>query len=203
MSSYCCSSLHLLQSHYTSPVQFSFAFGPDVIPCGWLGLKQQLTKLTKFFCLFYAHVDAVVHFLVFSQILQVQTFLFSVLSFCCSNQEFLQWSSFLSCAKDLTGCFSHYRVEGGDHWIHVCIFNFMMVRGANFLPIIAGKVSNTLGSFGFSRSNLSLECFGLLIRFRRRWKVICKSWSLPMSAPGKLRVLAMFTLDRKRLLTRM
>ena len=25
-------------------------------------------------------------------------------------------------AKDLTGCFSHCCVEGGDHWIHVCIF---------------------------------------------------------------------------------
>ena len=25
-------------------------------------------------------------------------------------------------AKDLTGCFSHCCVEGGNHWIHVCIF---------------------------------------------------------------------------------
>ena len=24
-------------------------------------------------------------------------------------------------AKDLTGCFSHFCVEGGDHWIYVCI----------------------------------------------------------------------------------
>ena len=32
----------------------------------------------------------------------------------------------------------------------------MMVRGANLPPIIAWKVSNTLGSFSFSRSNLSL-----------------------------------------------
>ena len=35
--------------------------------------------------------------------------------------------------------------------------------------------------------------FGLLILFGRKWKVIIsKSWSLPMSAPGKLHVLAMF-----------
>ena len=55
----------------------------------------------------------------------------------------------------------------------------MMVRGANLPPIIAWKVSNTLGSSSFSRSNLSLVCFGLLILFRRRWKVIIsKSWSL-------------------------
>ena len=38
-----------------------------------------------------------------------------------------------------------------------------MVRGANLPPIIAWKLSNTLGSFSFSRSNLSLVCFGLLI----------------------------------------
>ena len=41
----------------------------------------------------------------------------------------------------------------------------MMVRGANLPPIIAWKVSNTLGSFSFSRSNLSLACFGLPIFF--------------------------------------
>ena len=52
---------------------------------------------------------------------------------------------------------------------------FMMMRGANYPPIIAWKVSNTLGSFSFSRSNLSLLCFGLLILFRRRWKVIISS----------------------------
>ena len=80
----------------------------------------------------------------------------------------------------------------------------MMVRGANFPPIIAWKVTNTLGSFSFSRSNLSLVCVGVLILSRQRWKVIIsKSWSLPVSVPGKLRVLAMFTHDRKRFLTQM
>ena len=63
-----------------------------------------------------------------------------------------------------------------------------------------------IGIFQFSRSDLSdfpgLVCFGLLILFRRRWKnIISKSWSLPMSAPDKLRVLALFTPDRKRFLT--
>ena len=81
---------------------------------------------------------------------------------------------------------------------------FMMLRGANFLPITAWKVSNTLGSFSFSRSDLSLVCFGLLILFRRRWKVIIsKSLSLPLSASGKLHVLAMFTPDWKCFLSRM
>ena len=81
---------------------------------------------------------------------------------------------------------------------------FMMVRGANFPPTIAWKVFNTLGFFSFSWSNLSLVCFDLLILFRQRLKVIIsKSWSLPMSAPRKLCVLALFTPDWKRFLTRM
>ena len=67
-------------------------------------------------------------------------------------------------AKDLTGCFSHCCVEGGDHWIYVSSL-LMTVRRANLPPIIAWKVSNTLGSFSFSRSNLSLVCFGLLFCF--------------------------------------
>ena len=41
----------------------------------------------------------------------------------------------------------------------------MVVSGANLPPVIAWKVSNTFGSFSFSRSNLSLVCFGLLIFF--------------------------------------
>ena len=80
----------------------------------------------------------------------------------------------------------------------------MMARGANFPPIIAWKVSNTLGSFSFLRSNLSLVCFGLLIFFQAKaegdhQQVVITS----MSAPEKLRVLVMFTPDRKRFLTRL
>ena len=78
----------------------------------------------------------------------------------------------------------------------------MMVRGANFPPIIAWKVSNTFGIFQLFE--VKLVYFGLLILFRRRWKVIIsKLWSLPMSAPGKLCVLAMFIPDRKCFITRM
>ena len=70
---------------------------------------------------------------------------------------------------------------------------------SQFSPTVA-----PIRSFSFSRSNLCLVCFGLLIFLRRRWKVIIgRSWSLPMSAPGKLRVLAMSTPDRKRFLARM
>ena len=107
-------------------------------------------------------------------------------------------------AKGLTGCFSHWCVEGGDHWVHVCIFIVHDGERCNHPAYHCLEVSNTLGSFISSRSDLSFVCFGLLILFRRRWEVITsKSWSFPMSAPGKRRVLALFTPDRKRFLTRM
>ena len=81
---------------------------------------------------------------------------------------------------------------------------YVMVKCISFPLIRAWKVSRTLGSFNFSRSELSLLCSGSQIVFRRRCKVtINKSWSLPVSAPGKLRVLALFTPDGKRFLTRM
>ena len=61
------------------------------------------------------------------------------------------------------------------------------------------RVSSTLGFFSFFEGKL-----GFLILFRRRWKIIIsKSWSLPMSAAGKLRVLAIFTPDRKRFPSKM
>ena len=82
--------------------------------------------------------------------------------------------------------------------------NFFLSRCDSSSSIIAWMVPNTSGHFSFSRTNLSLLCPGLLILFRRKWKVIIsKSWSLPVSAPGKFRVLALFTIDRKRFLTRM
>ena len=76
------------------------------------------------------------------------------------------------------------------------------MSGANFPPIVAWKVQATSGSLSFSRSNLSLGWFGFLAFFRRTWKVIItRSWSLPMSAPGKLLVLWMLIPDRKRFFT--
>ena len=97
-------------------------------------------------------------------------------------------------AKDFTSCFSDCCVESNDHWIHVC--TFIVHDGERYkLPAYHSlETFNTLGSFSFSWSNFSLMCLGWLILFRRRWKVvISNSWPLPMSAPGKRRVLAMFT----------
>ena len=55
-------------------------------------------------------------------------------------------------AKDLTGCFSYCCVEDMIIESMSASSLFMMVRGANFPPTIAWKVSNTLGSFSFPRS---------------------------------------------------
>ena len=135
--------------------------------------------------------------------LQVRICSFSVLSFCSTDQEFLQWP---------TG-FSSYNAFQGSHWLfqsllcwrwwswNPCLYLFIVHDGERCkLP----AYHNTLGSFSFSRSNLSLSALWFADSFQTKWKVIIsKSWSLPVSAPGKLCVLALFTPDWKRFLTRM
>ena len=98
MSSYCCSSSGFLQSDYT------------VLLSGFL---------LPFSCTFWCCCSLPC----ISPILQVHVFSFTVLSFCRTDPEFPQWLRFFPpltmFAKDLTGCFSHCCVEGGDHWVQV------------------------------------------------------------------------------------
>ena len=71
-------------------------------------------------------------------------------------------------AKDLTGCFSHCCVEGADHRKSMSVSSlFMMVRGANFPPIIARKVSNALGSCSFNHNRQSMYSLVILIDNRQ------------------------------------
>ena len=166
MPCYCCSSWDFLQSYDT-------------------------VLLSSFHLPFQWPLDVVVHLLVFLRSFTFKSFFCSLLlsnrsRISAVTQVFFSWRCL---QKDLTRCFSHCCVEGSDCWTHVCIF--ITHDGERCKPIIAWKVSNTLGSFSISRSNLSQVCFGLLILFRRRWKIIIsKSGSLPMSASGKLLVLA-------------
>ena len=92
--------LRFFQSHYTVP-------------------------LSSFFSLFQAPVDVVVHlnfsdpsgsnlFFLSSLLLWHRLRISAVIQGCCFFLTMF--------AKDLTGCFSHCSVEGGDHSIHVCIF---------------------------------------------------------------------------------
>ena len=78
-----------------------------------------------------------------------------------------------------------------------------LMSGANFLPIVAWNVPATSGFLNLSRSNLSLDWVGFLVFFKRTRKVIStRSWSLPMSTPGKLLVLWTLTPDLNRFLTK-
>ena len=145
MPSYCCSSSDFLQFRHTVLLSIFL----KSLPC------------TSWCCCSLPCI---------SQILQVQIVSFSVLSFCRTDQELLQWPFFfyrcllrISLAVSVTAVLKVVITES----MSVSSLS-MMVRGANFPSIIAWKVSNTLRSFSFSRSNLSFVCFGLLILFRRR-----------------------------------
>ena len=107
-------------------------------------------------------------------------------------------------AKDLTGCFSHCCVEGGDHCIHVCIFTVHDCEWCKLPAYHSLERFQHNGIFRLFEVKLESCVFWLADSFRQRWKVvISKSWSLPTSAPGKLRVLAQLTPDRKCFLARM
>ena len=126
MSSYCCSSSDFLHSNHTVLLSsFLLPFSCTSWCCRSLP------------CI--------------SQILQVQIVSFSVLSFCHTDQEFLQYPR----------VFSSDDVCQESHWLFQSLLLsrwwslnprsvsslFMMVKGANSPLIIAWKVSNTLGYF--------------------------------------------------------
>ena len=122
-------------SLHCSPIQFSFAFFMHLL--SWC----------------YGSLPSI------SQILKIQIFSFSVLPFCCTDQEFLLRSRFfffwqslprISLAVSVTAVMKVVIIDS----MSVSLL-LMMVGGANFPPIIAWKVPNSLGSFSFSRSNLS------------------------------------------------
>ena len=130
MASYCCSFSYFLQSRYTVLSSFLLPF-----PC------------ISWFCCSLPCI---------SQFLQVRIFSFSVLS-CRSDQEFLQWPRFFSLCRCLQGISLVVPVIAVLKVVIVECMSasllLMMVRGANLPSIIAWKVSNTLRSFNFSRSN--------------------------------------------------
>ena len=103
-----------------------------------------------------------------SQILQVQIVSFSILSFCRTDQEFLKWPRLTMFAKYLTGCFSHCCVEGGDHWLYVCIF--VAHDGERYKPPAYHSFEGfqQMGSFSFSRSKLESCVFWLADFFQAK-----------------------------------
>ena len=75
-----------------------------------------------FFSLFRVPLDVGVHSLVFLRSFRLKSFLSQFSPFVaqiknfCSDPGFFVLTMF---TKDLTSCFSHCCVEGGDHWIYV------------------------------------------------------------------------------------
>ena len=69
-------------------------------------------------------------------------------------------------AKDLTGCFNHFCVEDGDHWIYGCVF--IAHDGERFKPPAYDSVEGFQhvrifqGSGQFPQSSESLEKFSNL-----------------------------------------
>ena len=93
--------------------------------------------------------------------------------------------------KYLTGCISHCCIVGDNHGIDVHILITQSNEQTSHQSLLE-KCKPYLGPSASQDQNLSLGWFGFLAFFRRTRKVIItRSWSLPMSAPGKLLVLWM------------
>ena len=103
-----------------------------------------------FFCLFHAPLDVIVHFLAFPRSFRFKSFLSQFSPFVAQIKNFCSDPGFfllkilqrISLAVSVTTVLKVVIIESMS-----VPSLFMMVRGANFLPIIASKVFNTLGSF--------------------------------------------------------
>ena len=105
-------------------------------------------------------------------------------------------------AKDVVGCFCQGSVKAVDLGVYFSVLSFKGADWKNFSFLFARKISAMLGSLSFSRLNLILMLFCFFALWRRSLRVIItSSWSLPISAPGRLLVFAMFTLAWKHRLT--
>ena len=67
-------------------------------------------------------LDVVVHFLVFLWSFRFKSFLSQFSPFVAQIKDFCSDPGFFLLTMLASGCFSHCCVEGGDHWIYVCIF---------------------------------------------------------------------------------
>ena len=153
MHFYCCSSWDFLQSHYTV-----------------------LLSAFLFFFLFHAPLDVISHLLVFLRsILRGRSFLSHFCPFVAQIKLFsavTQGSLFWWCLPRISVAVSV-----------TAVLKTVIIDGERCkLPAYHSLEGfQHTGIFQLSEVKLRLVRFGLLILFRRRWKVIIsKSWSLPM-----------------------
>ena len=113
----------------------------------------KLFSYRVFFCLFHAPLDVVVHFLVFLRSCRFESFLPQFSPFCRTDQEFLQWPRVfffgrrlprISLAVSITAVLKVVITES----MSVSSL-LMMVRGANFPPIVDWKGSTHWGLSAF------------------------------------------------------
>ena len=123
-------------SLHCSPIQFSFAFFMHLLILVFLGSFRLKSFLSSLFLSHRSRISAVIQGLFF----------------------FWRCLPRTSLAVSVTAVLKAVIIES----MSVASL-LMMVKGAILPPIVAWKVSSTLGSFSFSRSNLSLVCFGFLI----------------------------------------
>ena len=143
MPSYCCSSSDFLQSHYT-------------------------VLLSSFLLPFSCTSWCCCSLPCISQILRVQIVSFSVLSFCRTDQEFLQWSRVFSSDDVCQGShwpFNCCRVEGGDHWLKVCVFIVHDGERCKFATYHSLEGFQHIGIFQLFEVKLESCVFGLADSF--------------------------------------
>ena len=208
------SSVSVLEQFSTdgSPEQysvhrFSLSFFREAFSCTILDSSSfPLFHSGYVFHFLYAPLNAVVHFPVFLRPFRFKSFISQFSSSVariktfCIDPGFLLLTMF---ANDPTGCFSHCCVEGGDHSIHVCIF---IVHDGERCKLPEHHSLEGFQHIGiFQLLEIKHEFCVLVCSFfsdESRRSSSAMSWSLPMSAPGELCVLVLFTSDRKRFLSR-
>ena len=184
MPSYClfCFFRSSSISLHCSPIQFSFAFFMHLL-------------MLLFTSLYFSEPSGSNHFFLGSLLLLHRSRISAV------TQDFFLLTMF---AKDFTSYFRHCCVEGGGHWIHVCIFIIHDGKSCKIPVYHRFEGSQHIGIFQLFGVNLEYLCALACWFFSGEGgRLSLARRSLPMSAPGKLRVLALFTSDRKHFLTRM
>ena len=119
-------------------------------------LRQIFLNLTAlfsypvFFCFFHAHLNIVVHFPVFCRFFRFKSFHAMIYPFVAPIKTICSDPRVFSSGGVCQG--SHRLLQSLLCWRWSSSSLFIMMRCSNFPPIIAWKVSNTLGSFSFSHT---------------------------------------------------
>ena len=102
--------------------------------------------------------------------------------------------------KDVVGCFCHGSVKAIDQGVYFSVLIFKGEEWSKFSSYRCSKNVCNVGVLEFLQTEPD-PCAALVFTLWSLKVIITSSWSLPMSAPEKLQLFAMFTLFEKRRLT--